>query len=88
MKREILRLGLAAAMTALTLAAPAAVRVATQPDRVINIVNFVRLTEPRSEAVTDDVLYRTTEAQYESMKRNGLKGTFLLQYDALINPRY
>lgn len=88
MKREILRLGLAAAMTALTITAPATVRVAMQPDRVINIVNFVRLTEPRSEAVTDDVLYRTTEAQYESMKRNGLKGTFLLQYDALINPRY
>lgn len=56
--------------------------------RIVNIINFIRQTEPRSEEITDEVLYRTVESQAELMARYGLKGTFLLQYDALINPDY
>jgi hypothetical protein len=34
------------------------------------------------------VLYETVVKQIELMKRCRLGGTFLLQYDALIDPRY
>ena len=53
---------------------------------IVNIVNFVRKTEPRIDAITDDILYKTTESELASMLQNGLNGTFLLQYDALIDP--
>lgn len=56
--------------------------------RVANIINFVRKTEPRIEAYTDRVLYETTAAEIDNMKKNGLRGTILLQYDALIDPAY
>ena len=55
---------------------------------IVNIVNFVRKTEPRIDAITDDILYQTTESELASMLQNGLNGTFLLQYDALIDPKY
>ena len=55
---------------------------------IVNIVNFVRKTEPRIDAITDDILYKTTESELASMLQNGLNGTFLLQYDALIDPKY
>jgi hypothetical protein len=56
--------------------------------RIVNIINFIRQTEPRSETDTDEVLYETTAKQVEQLNRYQLPGTFLLQYDALINPRY
>ena len=59
-----------------------------QQPRIVNIVNFVRLLEPRDPAITEDVLYQTVVQQIRLMREHRLKGTFLLQYDALIDPRY
>lgn len=56
--------------------------------KIVNIVNFIRLLEPRDAAITQDVLYQTVVKQIEIMKKYNLGGTFLLQYDALIEPRY
>ena len=56
--------------------------------RIVNIVNFIRNIEPRSEEITETVLYQTVARQAEQLARYGLPATFLLQYDALINPRY
>jgi hypothetical protein len=56
--------------------------------RIVNIINFIRQCEPRIEWITEDVLYETVVEQIETMKKHRLKGTFLLQYDALIDPRY
>lgn len=56
--------------------------------RIVNIINFIRQCEPRIDWITEDVLYETVEAQVESMKKHQLRGTFLVQYDALIDPRY
>lgn len=56
--------------------------------RIVNIVNFIRLCEPRFPEITEDVLYETTARQVELMDRYGFRGTFLLQYDALMEPRY
>jgi hypothetical protein len=61
---------------------------ASAPPRIVNIVNFIRLLEPRDSSVTEEVLYKTVEQQIELMKKNRLGGTFLLQYDALLDPRY
>ena len=56
--------------------------------KIVNIVNFIRLLEPRDPAVTQDVLYQTVVKQVEIMNKYKLRGTFLLQYDALMDPRY
>ena len=56
--------------------------------KIVNIINFVRQCEPRIDWITEDVLYKTVEEQLLIMKQYDLKGTFLLQYDALIDPRY
>ncbi|MDQ2862761.1 MAG: hypothetical protein M3R50_03750 [Bacteroidota bacterium] len=56
--------------------------------RIVNIINFIRLNEPRDAAITEDILYETVVQQIELMRKYKLTGTFLLQYDALINPRY
>ncbi|MDD4759783.1 MAG: hypothetical protein PHU66_03075 [Bacteroidaceae bacterium] len=56
--------------------------------RIVNIINFIRGTEPRIEAYTDEVLYQTVVSQANCLRSHGLKGTYLLQYDALINPEY
>lgn len=56
--------------------------------RIVNIVNFIRLLEPRDPEITEDVLYRTVVKQVALMKKYHLGGTFLLQYDALLDPRY
>jgi hypothetical protein len=56
--------------------------------RIVNIVNFIRLLEPRDPKITEEVLYETVVKQIEGMKRHKLGGTFLLQYDALLDPRY
>src|SRR5690606_8316327 len=46
--------------------------------RIINIVNVIRLIEPRDVSITDDVLRVTVVRQVELMKTNHLPGTFLL----------
>lgn len=56
--------------------------------KIVNIVNFIRLLEPRDPKITQEVLYETVVKQIDIMKRYKLPGTFLLQYDALIDPRY
>ena len=56
--------------------------------RFINIVNFVRQTEPRIGDGMEEELYRCTANQLSLLNKYGLKGTFLLQYDAMIDPRY
>jgi hypothetical protein len=56
--------------------------------RIVNIINFVRLCEPRIESYTEEVLFETVVKQIEMMKKFGLGGTFLLQYDALLDSRY
>ena len=56
--------------------------------RIVNIINFIRFCEPRNAAITENVLYQTVVHQVDIMKKYHLRGTFLLQYDALIDPRY
>jgi len=56
--------------------------------KIVNIVNFIRLLEPRDARITEDVLYQTVVRQVEIMKKYKLQGTFLLQYDALMDGRY
>jgi hypothetical protein len=56
--------------------------------KIVNIVNFIRLLEPRDAKITEDVLYQTVVKQVEIMKKYNLPGTFLLQYDALMDARY
>ncbi|MDR3694148.1 hypothetical protein [Mucilaginibacter sp.] len=65
--------------------------IVAKPDdhpKIVNIVNFIRLLEPRDPKITEDVLYQTVVKQVEMMKKYKLGGTFLLQYDALLDPRY
>lgn len=59
-----------------------------QKPKIVNIVNFIRLLEPRDKKITEDVLYQTVVKQVALMQRYHLPGTFLLQYDALMDPRY
>jgi len=61
---------------------------ASSSPRIVNIINFIRQCEPRIEWITEDVLYETVVEQIKIMKKHQLKGTFLLQYDALIDARY
>ena len=56
--------------------------------KIVNIINFIRLLEPRERKITEDVLYQTVVKQIELMRKYKLGGTFLLQYDALMDPRY
>ncbi len=56
--------------------------------KIVNIINFIRLLEPRDSAVTEQVLYETVVKQVDIMRQYKLGGTFLLQYDALLDPRY
>lgn len=56
--------------------------------KIVNIINFIRLLEPRDPKITKDVLYQTVVKQVEMMKKYKLRGTFLLQYDALMDSRY
>ncbi len=60
-----------------------------QPPRIVNIVNFIRDIEPRDpDHITKEVLYQTVVKQIELMNKHHLGGTFLLQYDALMDRRY
>ncbi len=61
---------------------------ASHSPRIVNIINFIRKCEPRIEWITEDVLYETVVEQIKTMKKHQLKGTFLLQYDALMDVRY
>lgn len=56
--------------------------------KIVNIVNFIRLLEPRDPKITQEVLYQTVVEQVKMMEHYKLGGTFLLQYDALIDSRY
>jgi hypothetical protein len=56
--------------------------------RIVNIINFIRLLEPRDKKITEEVLYETVVSQVKIMNKYSLRGTFLLQYDALMDPRY
>mgnify|MGYP004361090071 FL=1 len=60
----------------------------SEKSRIVNIINFIRDIEPRDEAITPQVLFETTKSQVAIMQEHHLKGTFLLQYDALIDERY
>lgn len=61
---------------------------AGEKPRIVNIINFIRQVEPRSAEITEDVLYETVHEQVKLLTKYKLTGTFLLQYDALINQRY
>ena len=61
---------------------------ASDSPRIVNIINFIRLTEPRSEEITNQVLFETVRSQAEDLRSKGLVGTYLLQYDALLDPSY
>ncbi|MBR4748680.1 MAG: hypothetical protein IK083_03790 [Abditibacteriota bacterium] len=52
--------------------------------QIVNIVNFIRDTEPRGPVD----LVEPVRQQIMLMKKHRLRGTFLLQYDALIDPVY
>ena len=52
--------------------------------QIVNIVNFIRAVEPRSPMD----LVTPVKEQIRLMKEHNLRGTFLLQYDALILPEY
>jgi hypothetical protein len=56
--------------------------------KIVNIINFIRLLEPRDVTITEEVLYQTVVKQVQIMKKYRLGGTFLLQYDALMDSRY
>jgi hypothetical protein len=56
--------------------------------KIVNIINFIRLLEPRDERITETVLFETTAKQLAIMRQYKLGGTFLLQYDALMDSRY
>ena len=53
--------------------------------RIINIINFIRQTDYRVENA-DSLLYETVCEQVKLVNKYDLPATFLLQYDALINP--
>ena len=88
MKKHPLVLGfLLAALTATAQSPVPAIAQSSSP-RIVNIVNFIRLLEPRDSAITKDVLYQTVVEQLTLMRKHRLRGTFLLQYDALMDARY
>jgi hypothetical protein len=61
----------------------------SEAPRIVNIINFIRQLEPRnSEKFTEEALYQTVVEQIKQLKKHHLPATFLLQYDALINPAY
>lgn len=60
---------------------------ATASPRIINIINFIRQTDYRVKNA-DSLLYETVCEQVKLVNKHDLPATFLLQYDALINPLY
>ena len=55
--------------------------------RIINIVNFIRQTDYRLDN-SDSLMFITVEKQLELVNKYNFPTTFLLQYDAWINPAY
>ncbi len=53
---------------------------------IINIINFARKCEPRSE--DDSFLFSTTKEELELCRKYNFPSTVLLQYDALIDDEY
>ena len=51
--------------------------------QIVNIINFIRAVEPREPALD---LFTPVKEQIALMKKHNLRGTFLLQYDALLWP--
>lgn len=88
MDMNSLRYALIALSAALLSACNPSVEQAPDSPRIVNIINFIRLTEPRSEEITDRVLFETVRSQAEDLRSKGLIGTYLLQYDALMDPSY
>lgn len=87
---KIRRAALATA-TAVLLVSPAGAAedgVPGRSPRIVNIINFIRQCEPRIDWITEQVLYDTVASQIGIMNQHQLKGTFLLQYDALMDARY
>lgn len=56
------------------------------PNKIANIINFVRSVEPRAE--DDAYLYTTLEKELQLCDAYDFPSTVLLQYDALIKPEY
>jgi hypothetical protein len=52
---------------------------------IVNIINFIRAVEPRDPSL--DLLAPVLN-QLRLLREHGLPGTFLLQYDSLIEPRF
>ena len=52
--------------------------------QIVNVINFIRGVEPRAKID----LKEPVREQIRLMKEHRLRGTFLLQYDALIDPEY
>ncbi|MDR1496984.1 MAG: hypothetical protein LBS59_01025 [Puniceicoccales bacterium] len=73
---------------AVTLPLTAAIDTPNETPRIVNIINFIRQTEPRPLKISDEDLYRCTALQVKQLKQLNLRASFLLQYDALINPKY
>ena len=61
---------------------------ADKTPRIVNFVNFVRDIEPRVEGDTRTMLFETTRNEAEALRQYNFRGTWLLQYDALIDPLY
>ena len=76
-----------AAATATACARTVGVTGTDNQPRIINIVNFIRQTDYRV-VDSDRKLYETVCRQVELVNRYDLPATFLLEYDALINPLY
>lgn len=55
---------------------------------IVNFVNFCRAVEPRDARFTPDYLFQTTANELRQLDDYGFRGTFLLQYDALVRPDY
>lgn len=53
---------------------------------IVNIINFIRGVEPRPGRNID--LQMPMREQIRLLRENGLRGTFLLQYDALTDPAF
>jgi hypothetical protein len=87
MKLRIILCGLFLTITGETCRAKEADAGSSSP-RIVNIINFIRQCEPRIDRITEDVLYETVVEQIKIMKSHQLKGTFFLQYDALMDVRY
>ena len=55
---------------------------------IVNFINFIRDIEPRDEEITPKVLFETVRHEADAIHRYGFRGTWLLQYDALIDTQY